>query len=712
MQGSGGEIKNVEYEEKLQIEKEKVIGAHEKTLKINSLIKAVICTIITSGFCVSINDMRIFTERNRNKKLLVGKNRDENIIILLEVIYFYLIARCFFQHTEYAVYLELALILGMFVTTICLWNAEQNVKLQLFWLNFIFFLLWTAGILCKESYKGNRILIISGWLCFFAGMLIPGIFLIRTTEWKNVSNYKAVALICIIFAVLSIEVIDEVPMYDSGAYYSWSISKLASHFDFTCRNIFDYCLASHISVGYGMFTLLGELISSGGYGTHFINILLAICSIVAFFKSFELLFPNQNRTGIILATGIYAFAPNMLGMIGTINIDVPGIYFFVILWYCYLKKYRALELFFAWIFVCTKEPNVIYYAFYIIGIVLEEVWSKNTGVPIVKRFVKTVFLQIVRVIPIIFWRIYYIAPGRDSWVADTQLLVNSSGLHTFGFSVDNMVVKLKEILIFNGSWIFTIFILLSAFYILFKKIAVCLKPIIPLLFTMIGVIIFNIFYLDYPHPRYLSFGIMIFCMISVFLLLSTQRQLLINIALGIGNLILLIQSFVTIDPFTYMNFPVINYSDSPSKIVSADGYKLDDGAIYNREYSYWGKTMNLVLEKAGYDADTIIVFSAYENIPKAYGYSDKMHWNIKKKQIQVNSSEETIPVLIANNADELTAYKKIIYVVPFYTHKENILPFEYSELQDTFEVEYRTLGAKCYVCSGFGDKQTESNYGE
>lgn len=229
---------------------------------------------------------------------------------------------------------------------------------------------------------------------------------------------------------------------------------------------------------------------------------------------------------------------------------------------------------------------------------------------------------------------------------------------------------------------------------------------------MIGVIVFNLFCLDYPHPRYLSVGVMIFCMISVLLLLLVERQLIVNTALGIGTLILLIQSFVTIDPFTYMNFPVINYSDSPSKIVSADRYKLDDGAVYNREYSYWGKTMNLVLEKAGYDADAIIVFSAYENIPKAYGYSDKMHWNIKKKQIQVNISEDTIPVLIANNADELISYNKIIYVVPFYALEEDILPFDYSELQDTFEVEYRTLGAKCYVCSGFGDKQTESNYGE
>ncbi len=646
-----------------------------------------------------------------NMKVLTETDRDEYIIIVLEVMYFYFIARCFFQHTEYTVYLEFALILWLFVISICLRNADRNVKLQLFWLNFIFFFLWTAGILCKESYKGNRILIISGELCFFAGTLIFGIFLIRTIKWKNLSNYKAVALICIIFAILSIEVMDEVPMYDSGAYYSWSISRLASNFDFTCRNIFDYCLASHISVGYGMFALAGELIT-GGYGVRLINILLALCSIAAFFKSLELLFPNQNRAGIILATCIYAFSPNMIGMVGTINIDVPGIYFFVILWYCYLKKYRALELFFAWVFVCTKEPNVIYYAFYIMGIVLEEVFSKNTGVPIAKRFVKTVLLQIVRAIPVIFWRIYYIAPGRDSWVADTQLLVNSSGLHTFGFSVDNMLVKFKEILIFNGSWIFTIFILLSVFYILFKKRTVCLKPIIPLLFIMMGVIIFNLFYLDYPHPRYLSVGIMIFCMISVLLLLSIERRLFVNIALGIGTLILLIQSFVTIDPCTYMNFSVINYSDSPSNIVTADGYKLDDGAIYNREYSYWGETLNLVLEKAGYDADTIIVFPSYENIPKSYGYSDKIHWNIKKKKMQVNISEDTIPVLIANNADDLIEYKQIIYIVPFYVQEEDILPFEYDELQDIFEVEYRTLGAKCYVCSGSDDKQPESDFGE
>lgn len=531
------------------------------------------------------------------------------------------------------------------------------------------------------------------------GTLLLGSPLLKTVKDWNISKYKAIFFICVVFVILSVETLTEVPMYDSGAYYSWSIAKLAFNFEFTCRNILNCCLAGHISVGYGIFALIGELISPGtAIGIHIINLILAVCSIVAFYKSLELLFPNQTRTQISLATSLYAFSPNMLGMVGTINIDIPGIYFFVILWYCYLKKYRALELFFAWVFVCTKEPNVIYYAFYVLGIVLMEARNRGVETYAIKNFMQKTFAQMFRIVPIIFWGIYYIAPGRDSWVAGVEGLLNKNGLHTFGFSVENIVVKLKEILMFNGSWVFTVFIMVSFLVAIYnKKIRLCLdnKPL-PLLFMMVGIIIFNFFYLDYPHPRYIAIGVVIFSILSVMTLLSMENVVVSSVGMCAGMVFLLVQSFITIDPLTYMNYPTINHSSSSSKLVTTGGYRLDDASVYNREYSYWGRLLNVILENAEYDSETIIVFPSFENVPKAYGYPDHMHWNYQKKRIQPNASEETIPVLIANSEEEVED-KKILYIIPFYAQEEECTFLTADRTVDVFEESFRTLSAKCYL---------------
>lgn len=623
----------------------------------------------------------------------------ENKVILLEILFFLLISLCFYSKSELLVIgVESLLILSMLALSVSLYEENRGARVQLFWLNLIFLILWSAGIFCTATNKGNYFLIFVGECGFMIGTFRLGGTLLKTVKKWNVGKYKAIFCICVVFAVLSFETLTEVPMYDSGAYYSWSISKLASNFDFTCRNILDYCLAGHISVGYGIFTLIGELISPGtAIGIHVVNLILAICSIIAFNKSLELLFPNQTRTQILLATGLYAFAPNMLGMVGTINIDVPGIYFFVILWYCGLKKYRALELFFAWVFVCTKEPNVIYYAFYVMGVILVEIRDKTDRFSAVKVFFREAFSQIFRIVPIIFWMVYYIAPGRSSWVAGTEGLLNANGIHTFGLSVGNIAVKIKELLIFNGSWIFTVFILVSILATLFyKKTMICLDKLLPLLFAVAGTLIFNFFYLDYPHPRYISIGVIIFSILAILTILSMGKTVVLSVGMCMGLSFLLAQSFITIDPLTYMNYPTINYSGSSSKLVTTGGYKLDDASVYNRESSYWGRLWGLILEQAGYDSDTIIVFPSFENIPRAYGYTDNMHWNYKKKRIQTSDSAETIPILIANNEEEVE-HKKVLYIIPFYAQEGECAFLTAGTSVDVFEVSFRTLRAKCYL---------------
>lgn len=649
------------------------------------------------------------TSKFANSYANVYKN-GEKVYVLLLIGFFVQIALCFYSYTHIALLIQIILLCSFPVCAVLFRHTDYTIKVQMMGINLLFLCIWVAGVCNEESYKGRPLLILGGLICLTAGSLINFISLYKNfaIKLKNQKNLMAFFL-CLLYALLAFDTIHDIPIYDSGAYYSWSIAKLAPAFDFTTSNIFDYCLAGHISVGYGLFALLGELISPfTSSGVHLINILLAQFSIFAFLKILEYIFPDYSSIILGMACAIYAFSPYVLGMAGIINIDNPGIYIFIIMVYCYIKKYRIGELFWAWVFVCTKEPHILYYAFYIMGIVLQNILMLNRGGRIERSFHRLskrfITYQFYRCVPLVFWFAYYIAPGRNSWVAGLEGLFNNNGLHTIGFNLENTIVKLKEMMILNFNWIFVLVIIAEVIIQIKcrKKLdETFLSVLFPILLCLIGILFFNIFYIDYPHPRYFALGAELVVILGIIILLSIRKMTKkINFLLPIIVFLVIVQSYITIDPFTKLCFKSINHTDSNVGLVTASRTTiLDDSSIYNREYSYYSRALAEVLRQVEYNNDSVLVFPEYDNIPRAYGYSERFLWNVVKEEIQAIENEDTIPIHIASEKNDLKGYKKIIYIEPCFFQNSDV-PFEQLEMQKELNVRYITMSLKVRVFSG------------
>ncbi len=625
--------------------------------------------------------------------------RHETYLSTLLFLFFLQIACCFYSYTRIALILEIVLICAVPVCALIFRHAEYEVKIQMLGLNFWGACIWIAAIFCKVTVKDNLLLIFTGLICLLSGCIINFCFLIQHFTGSHIiagllRKNVCVLVICIVYFLLSFCVIYDAPTYDSGVYYAWSVANLAPNFNFTLENILSYCLAQHISVGYGVLILFGELISPfTSSGVHLVNIILAIISIVAFYKTMELLFPHYSSLILGLASAIYAFSPYMLGMAGIINLDNPGVYLLIIMIYCYVKKYEVWEIFFSWVFVCTKEPHVIYYTFFVLGSALLDIINRKKDVE-KKLFVyKMIKENFYKYFLVVFWFLYYIAPGRNSWVS-SKYLFNNNSVHTIGFTVENFVIKLKELLILNFNWIFIMAVIFCVIYKckIYKTMPANLNIVVfPTLFCLIGVLLFNLFYIDFPHPRYIAVGAECVVLLGILSLLVIKKADQIGVLyLSIIMLLMLGQSFFTMDPLTRMSFTSMDYSDTGAGLVTMSGGRFNDSAIYNREYLYYNKAFEAVLREIDYKDSDILVFPEYENIPRSYMYENRFLWNLNEKKIQTKESDCTIPILIASSEEELMNFERVIYLEP-YCFPEDKAVLSGKQIAQTLDVRYRTM---------------------
>lgn len=174
-------------------------------------------------------------------------------------------------------------------------KADEKVRKQILSINLFFFILWLQGMLCKEVSSGKTKLGIYGIVC-----LAIGIYIFAVSFKKERKDYliklktdKEIFILVLFFILFSLETVHEIPTCDSGVYYARSISRIAPRFNFTLKNIFDYCLASHLSVGYSLLLLMGELFAPyTAIGVHIVNIALASASIFCFYGILKEILPG------------------------------------------------------------------------------------------------------------------------------------------------------------------------------------------------------------------------------------------------------------------------------------------------------------------------------------------------------------------------------------------------------------------------------------
>lgn len=580
----------------------------------------------------------------------------------------------------------LMLKLGVFLLPIAaIIKTDEDCRYDLEGLSviFFFFLLWTFILYrtaLRQTKHGLDKLTILSWLSITLCIMICMVRCrndIRKTLEKfflkgHIKSSIPLLVVLIVFIAISVPTIIYIPLFDDGAYYSWgSISELLEGFDVRFDDIKNYMFAYHVSNGYGLLALLGEMISPHtSYGVHFINILLATMSGVAFYRILIKHYPDKKLQAVLF-TAAYLFSPYITGLIWNINVDIPGIYLLIILYECYTYERDICFTFIAWMYVCTKETNAVNLSFMIIGIAIKDILEedKNVFATIKNKLSR----YLIYIIPIVFWVLYFFSPEKRNMALFTpDSLISDGGVHRFGLSISNIAARLSQIFVQNFAWLISLAIIL-AIIILLKENGKLSLEIIPLLMVLLSIVLFNCLYIDYLHTRYIMQAMPVLILILAMHVIPIQRLRYIMVISGIICILLFAQSFVSFDPVSNAIYSKVNTGTRQIMLDTTGASTYYDGSIYNRQSYGYIRDFEKMLLLTEYNEDTILVYSNYSNSsgPIWYGYNKPIFFDRKRGRLSLTDGIDKEKLRFAKDEKEAKNYPRILAFYPSFNEGNN-----------------------------------------
>ena len=149
--------------------------------------------------------------------------------------------------------------------------------------------------------------------------------------------------------------------------------------------------------------------------------------------------------------------------------------------------------------------------------------------------------------------------------------------------------------------------------------------IVPILSLIISIAILNWIYLDWDNPRYVMPMAAPLLMTAIGIIVRVLRKYSINIILLVGAVLMLVQSFVFIDP---------------SMMSKSKSMSHKDEGMYNRNYRALYICLNQIMNDIDWDED-------YISIRLGEGlcsYGEEIFFDRNKKRITLAANDATIYV--------------------------------------------------------------------
>lgn len=339
----------------------------------------------------------------------------------------------------------------------------------------------------------------------------------------------------------------------------------------------------HPSMGYVLVLSIGQFFDLGNVVmVNATNILLGIVSIVSFYYLVKLIFPKE-RIGIVLMTGLFAFNPLFYATSISLNLDYSVLVFGLISTTLILYKKYKLFLVFSLFLIFSKETGMIVYCSICFGYFLlyKEYFLKN------KYFIVTPVVIFFFYLYLNDWSLWN--PNALSNAGNTMTFkLQNNEIFAFGYNSENIKVRLFQIFIMNFKWLLTPFILIGLVKYNSKNYMFFMLILIPFLF-------FNLIYTAMPFARYVvlsEFIILILFYSSINHLI--KNKLVINTYIGLVLLLMLVQTFRSIDPS-----PILFYGRNfVGKNISSPVFGYRDGRVFNSEF-YFIENLSIRLKEIG-----------------------------------------------------------------------------------------------------------------
>lgn len=464
---------------------------------------------------------------------------------------------------------------------------------------------------------------------------------------KFVLGHKILLIITTIFVIISI--------ISGGNQPRWDAAYLFRYLDncsiYSIFYIPQLSFISHINFSYSAINLIAEvLVGDLWLGMTILNIGLFALSGLGMHGIIKTVIPQHSEWTYVCGTTVWLSSPFLLGMVNNNYWDYWMICLLPILFYLILKEYWVLETITAFVFCFVKETAVVVYAFMCLGILIYE-WSQLKEISVKEKccILATHKKYWVMLLTGMVWLGIYI------------IMPNWNGNGGLAFDLSYIKSKLSVFFAMNFNWILTIGGIVGIIIIIVqrKREKDRMKWVLPLLLGDFAFVVFSCLFVTVNHARYIDGHFPILFIFGIFGICMIQYEKLCNIALSTLAVLMLIQSFYTADPVTRCLFT--NYDVGTTTMISATNSEyLADSMVYNQQFQYFDRALNLAIEEAMVDKNARIFFPAVHDKTWCFDgfaettetvrdyYVSSEYWDEKKSMRCILPGENRFPIDVFN----------------------------------------------------------------
>lgn len=453
-----------------------------------------------------------------------------------------------------------------------------------------------------------------------------------------------------------------------GALYEQACRRMNIH------SMSSMAAYSHLAQGYGVLYCMTQMIvGNSNYAMAVTNIAMYLASILAFYGIIKQLLPIAKEHIYMIGTSIYAFSPFTLGMINYYSLDYATLCLFMCMMYFTMKKEWVLQTVSAFLTCFTKEPAIVAYGGFCMGLVLVDLLKNKGTLGQRLKHLCCMPQYYFMILTAILWIITYKFLG--GWTA------GNGGFETEGTYI---IEKCKVLYFLNFSWLFTFIIIIGCIVVFYKKLYKYydLWWMLPVFGSMFLFTVFSVLFHTVNHARYTGAmpgllyvcGIVLFCMI-----LKNRCQ---EIFMSVVAVIMLLSSYRTIDPVSKLLFQELNTGNG--RMITMGLPIPGDSMIYNKQMLDMEHAFGQAIGEA-IKNDYMIILPTYDNNTNLFDglmgtyeevencYIGIQYWNTEKECRSIYESDGAIPF-------EIYELKQEAVITEITNNEQGKNCFIYSEL--------------------------------
>lgn len=578
----------------------------------------------------------------------------------------------------------------------------------------------------KKYYIKNMIPVFLIW-CI---TIFIGYYIIRYV-WKKATlkdfrevlfDHRYLVIVVVISTIIRIPMLGTLPKWDAGEYY-FRLGTACNNYDFTFKSFFEnFRLCNHSNLGFSFFYAIAEFLSPRNQvGVLCLNLVMTELAIVCVYILVREYWLNVSDKIVALTTFVVSCTPIFLGTFAYFNVDYFLLLAFIFMVYFEYKQQNIWMAFWAVILSQTKETGVVLVAAYLGSKMIVGLIQAKEGVgQRIKAVCRKPYTWAALTSGLLYVIEIKLIGSVTGWTqmgdSESPIHWSNTGFNCFGFNVDYILFKLKQLCILNFSWIIGIIFAVCAIFLGFQLKRVYrdrAHRLIYIIIVMAAYTVFSILYITYTLPRYNIFFSVLFtlftvCMLYVVIGHVWSGRLYISVMSVLGGLFF-IQAFWNIDVLASKCFETIDIGNGHNMIFSSyqKGY-YGDGLVTNYQYAWIDRVENKMLQAVNFDGQSMVIEPQDERSAYIAGNMAAYYlsWDEKNKTRHIDESGNVIQYRTPENIYTSFPYRMYEYNNIADVAKHAVMYFlPYYHMNETDEL--KKVADVCYV----GPRKTVTSYG-